>query len=149
KQTELIASKVTESRDALRLDLAALDRALFIYDPAIDPDAIAPVHGWAGKRGERGALRKSVSRVLKDYAPDWVSTVNIESLVTLDLGLVFEFHELRNHWYACSFRSTLKKLVIDGLAEKEEAPSELQYGVGRWRWKQEVAPTLAELRMRR
>ncbi len=144
-QTERIVAGLTERLEALRVDLAALDRTLGIYDPSIDPDAIGSVNGWQGKAGHRGALRGTVLKVLEDHAPDWVSTVNVEALVTMNLGLFFELPELRSHWYAGSFRSTLKKLVLSGLVEKDD-DSGLPNGMVRWRLKQEKVRTLAELR---
>lgn len=145
-QTELVVADVERRRDGLRLDLAALDRALALYDPAIDPTKISPINGWQGKVGKRGVLRQTGIEVLQSRAPEWVSTSNLATLVTLELGLFFELPKLRENWYGGSFRGTLKKLVADGLAENEQDSGGLQNGVASWRWKQEVVPTLAELR---
>ena len=146
EQTERIVSDMTLRRDGLRFDLAALDRTLAIYDPAINPESIGSVNGWQGKAGKRGSLRTTILNVLKSHEPEWVSTANIEAVVTFELGLSFELPSLRRHWYNGSFRGTLKKLLADGLAEREKDPTEYQNEVGRWRWKQEKAKTLAELR---
>lgn len=145
-QTERITGEMTRKLENLRLDLNALDRALTIYDPAIDPTKIAAINGWQGNYGKRGSLRASVIKALQSHAPEWVATDNIEALVTLELGLSFELPALRKRWYDGSFRDVLKKLVSGGFVERQHDPTIASSELGRWRWKQEVAPTLKELR---
>ena len=145
-QTERIASDILKKRDGLRLDLAALDRSLTLYDPAIDPSAIAAVNGWKGNYGRRGNLQETIIEILKEQAPEWVPTGNIELLLCMKLQLDFDSPALRKRWYDNSFRKVLKNLVAQGLAERQQDPVVFTGEVGRWRWKQEGAKTLAELR---
>ena len=146
QQTERILIELTVRRDSLTADLAAMDRALTIYDPTINPEKIGFVNGWKGKAGKRGSLRGAILQTLKSHEPEWVSSSNIASLVMLELGLSFELPRLRKQWYIGSFRGTLHKLLKDGLIDREAPPAEATGDACRWRLKQEVAPTLAELR---
>ena len=135
EQTGRIAAEVDKRLADLKLDLAALDRAVRIYDSRIDPTKIEAVNGWQGSYGKRGALREAVAGVLKAHAPDWVPTDAVEMLVRLELGLAFESAQERKRWYDNTFRDALKKLVSDGLAERHQDPEVFTAEVGRWRWK--------------
>lgn len=147
--TQGIAQDVNRRVQALQLDLEAMDRALTIFDAAIVPTDIAPVHAHR-RYGKRGALREAVVQVLKAHAPAWVATENIEALVCLELGLTFETPAVRKRWYDNSLTKQLRVLVAEGLVERHHDAAVHSSEVGRWRWKadgaNEGATTLAELR---
>lgn len=146
QQTTAIAAVVNAKVAGLTLDVAGLDRAITVYDSRIDPQAIAPVAAWKGRYGKRGALQESIICNLKAYAPSWVGTDNLETLVTLERGISFETSAARRRWYDNSFRTRLKHLVADGYVERQHDPTSHITELGMWRWKQEKARTLAELR---
>lgn len=146
-QTTAIAAEVNQRVETLRIDLEALDRALVIFDASIEPELLKPVSAH-GRTGKRGLLREAVINVLQTHSPAWVATENIEALVCLELGLTFETTTVRKHWYENSLTRLLRKLVIENLAERLQDPTVFTSEVGRWRWKQEVKRTLAELRSR-
>lgn len=146
QQTAAIAEQVQAKLESLKLDLTSLDRVIQVYDSAIEPTSIEPVGAWKGRYGPRGALRESLIRFLQAYSPEWVHTDNIETLVSMDLGLVFATSGERKRWYDNSFRRCLKKLVEDGLVERRHDSLDHGSEVGAWRWRQERTATLAEIR---
>lgn len=85
-QTARLAADLAKRSTELRIDLAALDRSIQLYDPDIDPAVIGTVAGWKGRYGARGALRETVEAVLQELAPEWVATDNVEMLVCARLG---------------------------------------------------------------
>jgi hypothetical protein len=145
EQTRKIALELTQKAQELEQDLAALDRSLRMYDARIDPNSIAPVNGWKGNYGKRGALRDAVAEVLKACAPEGMSTSNISLLICAKFGLDFPTAAARKHWYTGSFRGTLKRLEDAGLVEHELLPDPDGSTVARWRWKGDGALTLAAL----
>ena len=146
KQAEGVLSEIAKRVANQRLDLIALDRALTIYDPTIDPQKIEPVNGWQGTYGRRGTLRETAIKVLQQHAPNWVNTSNLELFVTTELGLSFETPSLRLRWYRNTLTPTLRKLVAEQLVERQHDPLKATSELGGWRWRQEKALTLAGLR---
>ncbi|MEO7115598.1 MAG: hypothetical protein ABIZ18_07040 [Caldimonas sp.] len=144
-QTERIAIEVNKRLAKMRLDLVGLDRTIQVFDPAIDPTAIAPVHAHRHP-GTRGSLRGTMIELLQANSPEWTSTDVIEIYVTATLGLTFELAAERKRWYDNVFRKQLKRLVLQELAEREQDPTGFTSEVGRWRWKTQEEATLAELR---
>lgn len=144
-QTTAIAAEVNQRVETLRIDLEALDRALVIFDSSIEPESLKPVHAH-GRTGKRGSLRQAIIGILENHAPAWVATENIEALVCLELSISFETTTLRKRWYDNSLTKQLRVLVTEGLVERLQDPTVFTAEVGRWRWKQEAEPTLAELR---
>lgn len=147
--TQAIAQDVNRRVEALQLDLEAMDRALTIFDSAIVPADIAPVHAHRSY-GKRGALREAVVHVLQAHAPAWVATENIEALVRIELGLTFETPAVRKRWYDNSLTKQLRVLVAEGLVERHHDASVPSSEVGRWRLREDGGAgqevTLAELR---
>lgn len=146
-QTTAIAAEVNQRVPVatLRIDLEALDRALVIFDSSIEPQQLRPVSAH-GRTGKRGSLRQAIIAVLQTHSPAWVATENIEALVCLELSISFETTTLRKRWYDNSLTKQLRKLVVEDVVERHHDPTVFTSEVGRWRWKQEVLPTLAELR---
>ena len=133
-------------REELAKELSALNQVVVIYDETIKPELIQPINGWQGNYGTRGALRGFLVATLKNRWPEFISTLELEVLTVSHFSLVFETRDLRNHWYKGSFRNTIKTLATQELVERAHIPSNPSQEVGHWRWKQEKALTLAELR---
>ena len=148
-QTARLAADLAKRSAELRIDLAALDRSIQLYDPDIDPAVIGTVAGWKGRYGARGALRETVEGVLQELAPEWVATDNVEMLVCARLGLTFESATERKRWYDNSLTKLLRKLAAEGLVERFHDPNVVTAEVGRWRWKREAKASLALLRAHR
>lgn len=130
----------------LATELAAMDQVVRIYDEGLNPASIEPINAWQGNYGKRGALREFLIETLRTRVPEYVSTSELELLTVTQFALVFEHPALRKHWYDGSFRGTIKVLANQGLIERSHSAGTYTREIGSWRWKQEVAPTLAELR---
>ena len=157
-QTRQIAADVNARVASLEVDLAAVDRAITIFDANIDPERIEAVNAH-GRYGKRGALKESILGVLEAHAgvsvegtsvaedAGWVATVNIEMLVCLQLGLTFETPAVRKRWYDNSFAKQLRLFVEQGLVERLHDPRDASVEMGRWRWlsTKRTPATLAEL----
>lgn len=132
----------------LKGELGSLDGTVRIFDPTIDPSMIGPVHAWRGKYGKRGALRAYVAEVLKERAPEYVSTPELAVLVMVEFGLQFDHWRDRHEWYRNSLRGAAAALEQKGLVERSENFLGVSGAadVRGWRWKQEGAKTLAGLR---
>lgn len=135
-----------ERRDLVTERLTALDKVVTIYDADIDPALIAPINGWQGAYGKRGALRAFLVETLKAKSPAYIATKELEKLTIAVFGLVFEHNDIQQHWYRGSFRNTLKVLAAQGIIERGPGNIAGAYTPGKWRWKQEKPKTLAELR---
>ena len=144
-QTTAIAAEVNQRVETLRIDLEALDRDVVIFDSSIEPEELRPVSAH-GRTGKRGSLRQAVINVLQAHSPAWVATENIEALVCLELLISFETATVRKRWYDNSLTKQLRVLVTEDLVERLQDSTVFTSEVGRWRWKQEVKPTLASLR---
>jgi hypothetical protein len=132
-QTRKIAEELVARVAALETDLAAVDRAITLFDARIDPERIEPVNAHT-RYGKRGALKDCILGVLKAHAPEWVATENIEMLVRLELGLAFETPAVRKRWYDNSFAKQLRVFAEQGLVERLHDPMDLSVEMGRWRW---------------
>jgi hypothetical protein len=119
-QTARLADDLARRSEELRVDLAALDHSIRLYDANIDPASIGTVAGWKGRYGSRGAMRETIEAVLQELAPEWVSTDNLEMLVCARLGLTFETPLQRKRWYDCWRRPNFdhpRRLNLDQGAE--------------------------------
>lgn len=152
-ELELALSKLGTMRAAAEAkraqyceELAALDKTVTIYDETLNPGNIAPIHAWKGRYGRRGALRGYLLSVLKDRAPDFVTTTELALLTMNEFSLTFGHSGLRYLWCKYSLRGSLKALVLQGLIERQDPLIGPGQGVGSWRWRQVKAPTLAVLR---
>ncbi len=160
--SELLGADVAEAREALQVaerllaaarqkearaieELSSLDQVVGMYDQGIDPTQIEPINAWEGTYGKRGALKQFLIGTLQAAAPNYLSTKELEYATISHFSLVFEHPNIRMHWYKGSFRGTIKLLASRDLVERKHSKGANRYEVGSWRWKQEVAPTLAEL----
>lgn len=146
KTLERLIAAAQQRQDRLRIEVAALDQVVVLYDENITPSLIAPINAWQGNYGKRGALKDFLADTLRARAPEYVSTKELEVLTIAHFSLVFEHRALQARWCHDSFRSTLKVLATQGTLERGPDQNSRTNQLGKWRWKQEVAPTLAELR---
>ncbi|MDE2093602.1 MAG: hypothetical protein KGL99_05795 [Burkholderiales bacterium] len=145
-QTGRMVAELTERHQKLQSQLAALDETIKVYDDRLDPTRIAPVAGWPGKCGKRGALRQALMDVLQTHAgADWVSSENIERALIAKVGLDFESAAHRTQWHRFSFRKALQRLANDGTAERRHDANERTGKHGYWRLRQPEATSLADL----
>ena len=129
----------------LTADLVALDRAIVIRNPALNPGLIDPVNGWQGRYGKRGALRASIVKVLAQCAPQWLSSKEIGALVVEELAITFDLPSEGVQWHTNSLKSALNALLAKGAVEREAGWSPGSTETGRWRVKPVKVPTLADL----
>ena len=139
----LVALSVKQTLvEKLTADLAALDRTVQVYDSALDGSSITPVNAWKGTYGHRGALKQFVAQTLKQQSPDWVPVNHLGLLAIKHFSLSFDTKLQQVLWQKRSVRTSLRSLESDGVAERVAGIRT----IGQWRWKQQRAPTLAELR---
>lgn len=129
----------------LRDDLAALDRTLTIYDPAIRPENVEGVQAHRAAYGKRGSLIEAIERLLKAQAPSYVSTEMLVLLLSVEFNLQFDTRQDLSRWSKNVVGRALRKLVDRGVVEREQDPSVFASKFGRWRWGQSVAVALADL----
>lgn len=136
-------AKVQESAQSIQRDIDALDVVLEVMHGQVHKDAAGPVNAWAGRYGERGALKDFIASFLRAAAPHPVKTVAIVDAVVCRFNLVIETpkeREVLRH----SVRRTLRRLRDeDGEVESLHA-RQLGAPDGIWRWKVQQ-PTLEQL----
>ena len=132
-QTQRIAIELNHRVETLQVDLAAVDRALQLYDSTIDAERIEPVRAHT-RYGSRGAFRSAIVRILQAHSPEWVATDNVEALVCVELSLSFATAAERKRWYDNSLRKQLKRLVEEGAAERRQDAQAGAADMGHWRW---------------
>lgn len=130
----------------IRHEVAAVDQVVVLYDSGINPSDIAPINAWAGNYGKHGALTRFLQKMIRERAPEYVHTKELEIATITHFSLVFEHKTIHRHWYEGSFRGCLKTMVTKGLIERGPDNYFGSNAIGKWRWKQEVEPTLKELR---
>jgi len=144
------AAKAREGASAaasLRLDLESLDRTMGLHSSKLSGASIAPIFGWVGRYGRRGALRERLASHLKEQFPAWVPTGALAADALDELGICFETPAERKQWMRNSLLSALKAMTKVGEAERAPA-GHLHRAQAGWRW---VSPaptqpqTLADL----
>lgn len=113
--------------------LEALDATIGLAYSQVRADAAGVVDAWAGRYGERGALKKFVGQVLQEAFP---ATVDMQRLMG-HTACQFEIlivtpADRRSLNY--SVKSSLSALRKAGIAEQTHKPSGGS-GPGIWRWK--------------
>lgn len=145
RTTEEMLAAATRKSARLAEELDAQDKTMVIYDPAIKPGDIEPIHEWIGNYGKRGQLRQFLIETFQSRAPEFVSTTEIAMLVVMNFSMVFVSDESRRLWLNGSLRGSLKVLVKKGFLERDP-DCEMKTGVPMgWRWKEKSQPTLAQL----
>lgn len=125
--------------------LAALDATMAAIDPLVAPDAAGTVKAWAGKYGERGAVKACVLSHLQaaGKAGIDVSTLALQVAAALGVGLPTkkDFSLFRRD----TVHAVLKRAKADGLTEVLIA-ARGGHTPQVWRWRgPNATPSLAEL----
>lgn len=143
--SERIQATVVTRTAKLSDDLAALDRTLTIYDPAIRPENLEGVQAHRAAYGKRGNLIGAIQTILQAQAPNYVSTEMLVLLLSAEFNLEFDTRQEMVRWQKNVVGRALRKLVDRGDVEREQDPSVFTSEFGRWRWGQSVAVALADL----
>ena len=126
--------------------LAALDATMAAINPLVAPDAAGTVKAWAGKYGERGAVKDCVLSHLQAAGKSGidVSTLALQAAAALgvDLPTKKDFSLFRRD----TVHAVLKRAKADGLTEVLVAARGV-HTPQVWRWRgPHAAPSLAQLR---
>lgn len=113
-----ILDEVTASLARAQAELASCDTLIRKFDARLDPQQIDPVAGWQGRYGKRGALREAVLALLREYAPNPVSTSEVGLKMQLKFNIAFDHPRERKQWMSNSVAGCLKILAKDGLVEQ-------------------------------
>lgn len=100
--------------------------------------AVAPVSAWAGRYGERGALKEFVRALVQEQAPKSITAVHVLEKVIFHFGLNPSTSAERRQ-IRLSVRSALRSLRdMDNVVESlfEEATGSRR---GVWRWKAQLS----------
>ncbi len=147
-EAELKLRAADQKKDVVRAELNALDKVVGIFDVEINPEAIQPVNGWAGRYGKRGALNQFLLETMQAAYPKALSTKELEFRAIEHFMLSFEDREQHRHWYAGTFRGTLKRLCANGAIEQGPPETYLRGQVATWQWipSKRKPKSIAELR---
>jgi hypothetical protein len=141
-----MAEQLALRHRTLQEQLSALDTALKIYDPSLEPSVIEPVNGWKAKFGRRGALKNATLRVLQEAAPEWVATNNLAMVLIAEFGLHFPLYRLYRAWVHGTLVKSLNRLCAEGVVERRQDTVVFGNEEAYWRMKAATAPgTLADL----
>lgn len=138
-----LLKEIKAAMKAARKDRDAADRVIKRIEPRIVPEQFKPVQTF-GKYGKRGSLTEAVRSLLKDSAPEWVSTEEIAITVKAKFGLDFATPAQHSKWVDGSLVRELRTLVENGLVERGHKRSTVEGG--RWRWKSDAALSLDHLK---
>lgn len=112
-EARLIAREMEKNCDALKRDLAAIDRVLSLHEIAIDPESIPPVNSQRARRTlPHSYLTRNIMKCLRLANGSWCSTLEIALFVATTANLDIEsrgFSEIR-----LSTRYRLKNLHAAG-----------------------------------
>lgn len=126
--------------------LAALDATMAAINPLVAPDAAGTVKAWAGKYGERGAVKDCVLSHLQAAGKSGIDvstlTLQVAAALSVDLPTKKDFSLFRRD----TVHAVLKRAKADGLTEVLVA-ARGGHTPQVWRWRgPHAAPSLAQLR---
>ena len=126
--------------------LAALDATMAAINPLVAPDAAGTVKAWAGKYGERGAVKDCVLSHLQAAGKSGIDVstlaLQVAAALSVDLPTKKDFSLLRRD----TVHAVLKRAKADGLTEVLVAARGV-HTPQVWRWRgPHAAPSLAQLR---
>jgi hypothetical protein len=137
-------AQANERTTSVERNLWAVEEAIRLMYPGVNPDASGCVHAWSGRFGERGALTACVREHLQAVSPSALPVADIQKNVIKRFGLVLKTIEDRDRlrW---SVRTVLRNLRdLQGVIEALDDHSGIQLRK-LWRWKQPA--TLEQLRV--
>ena len=111
----------------------ACDRLILKFDSRQDPTEIAPINGWQGRYGERGAFSKMLLTIIQDAYPECICTQAVSEILQARFELVFETKRDLAHWKRCSLRNRLRGLTQAGIIERLHDPKAKVGRRGQWR----------------
>jgi len=85
-------------QDTAARQVEALDTAILLAHPTVDPSTVAPVQAWAGKYGARGNLKRYIQVLLQNAAPEPLTTVEILEATSLRFGVPMHTAQLRKQF---------------------------------------------------
>ena len=112
---EGILAEVQTRLARLSGELATLDGTLAIYDSSIEAPAIESIHPWQNRYGKRGDFKVALAAVLRERAPDALSTEALALAMMVQFDLCFELEKTRLNWRKNSLLSELRRLMRAGL----------------------------------
>ncbi len=130
----------------LRDERTALDKAILLWNPTLDPQGISAIEAWAGRYGKRGDLVKAVKDILRKAGPRGLSTTEIYELVAKKFRLVHATKVERGRWIGGSLRDRLRKMLRAGVISRTTHRTAQNQVEAVWHWVGEKAPTLDDLR---
>lgn len=145
QQLQVVFNALARSRrvqEKAQMSICALDATMELMHSRAEPTSAGVVDAWAGKYGKRGALGDFIGQILKQAAPESVTTTVLINLAAAHFGLVFLVPADRRS-FRQSVRSALGSLLKRSLAEPKHDKSASCHGV--WAWSLEVN-TLSALR---
>jgi hypothetical protein len=141
-ETLLARSQVAESRVQASID--ALDVTMALAHSLVEPTAGGEVCAWAGKYGKRGGLGEFIEGVLRNAAPEPVTTTVLINLASQHFGLSLPLPKDRRAFrksVSSALTSLLKRQLIKPMHSRDEGSH------GLWRWTGGQV-TLAALQLR-
>lgn len=144
-ESERVQAAVVARTARLREELAALDRTLTVFDPAIVPAQVQAVRGHRPDYGGMGKLTEAIGRILQAQAPRYVSTELLLVMLCAEFGLEFETPQELSRWRKNVVARRLRHMLDQGLVEREQDPDVWTVEYGRWRWREQAPQTLAAL----
>ena len=130
---------------AVLAKLTALDATMAAIDPAVAPNAAGSVNAWAGKYGERGAVKACVLSHLQVAGKSGIDVSTLALQVAAALGVELPTKKDFSVFRRDTVHAVLKRAKADGLTEVLIA-ARGGHTPQVWRWRgPNAAPSLAEL----
>ncbi|HEV2703064.1 MAG TPA: hypothetical protein VGV09_15655, partial [Steroidobacteraceae bacterium] len=146
ERLEAIATQIGSALTLARRQLEGCDLLIRRFDGRLDPTLIEPIRSWKGRRGKRGTLQQTIIEIVRTAAPNAVTTTEIAVDLQVKFEIYFESPQAYQTWLHDSVTRRLKHLVARNVLERLHDPAATTVEVGRWRWKEDCAPSLAHLK---
>lgn len=122
RRYERLMAELADALAQARSTLAALQVTLREFDQGIDPAAMPPRNAWAGKYGQRGALKQAVLKLLQEAAPEAVTTTEMGLRLAARFGLHFATSADFRTWVDNTLLPQLKRCARQGAIERLHNP---------------------------
>ena len=142
---ERLVAEASEHLAKARAEMAAVDLILPTFDARVVPEQIAPIAATAGHYGKRGVFKEELVRMLREAAPEPLSTAVLSLTLRKRFELDYPTPAALKRWTDNVLRPQLRQLVKDGVAERlkvTDGHSDDAY----WRMVPVVAGSLEQLR---